>query len=364
MLQWPNRTGQAATYHSGTPNYVDVGSGAAEAGLVTVPSRATSDSWADGDTVSVLIKESDSAWWCGIGTWDETNEHIELTTEEDSAGTLTDTGAVTVLCVPTRGGLEARIEGGRREMLTADRTYYVATTGSDSNDGLTAGSPFLTIQKAVDVVCSIDCSIYQATIQIADGTYSAGATLNRYNGAEAPVILGNASVPANCVVSVNGGTCFYNASGQLWNISGVKLVTTTSGNCIHVNFSSSLVFSAVDFGACAGYHIIAESGSTVSCLGTSYAITGGANTHLRAGMHSIIWMLPSACVISGTPAFAQYFANVDRQSTVVIFTEAYSGSATGARYYVHKGGIIDAGGGTLPGNSAGTQVTATYGLYI
>ena len=45
-------------------------------------------------------------------------------------------------------------------------TYYVATTGSDSNNGTTSGTPFLTLQKAIDMV---SCS--STTIHIAAGTY-------------------------------------------------------------------------------------------------------------------------------------------------------------------------------------------------
>ena len=51
-LQYPNRTGQAATYHSGSPSYVDVSSGTAEAGLVTVPAKcvAVFAEWAERTT--------------------------------------------------------------------------------------------------------------------------------------------------------------------------------------------------------------------------------------------------------------------------------------------------------------------------
>ena len=64
--------------------------------------------------------------------------------------------------------------GFGRETLTATATYHVdAATGDDGNDGLTPGTAFATIQRALDIVAALDISIHDVEIAIADGTYSA-----------------------------------------------------------------------------------------------------------------------------------------------------------------------------------------------
>lgn len=59
---------------------------------------------------------------------------------------------------------------GGSGVLTSDITYYVATTGSDLNDGLTALTPLLTITAALAKIPTNIAA--DATISIAAGTYS------------------------------------------------------------------------------------------------------------------------------------------------------------------------------------------------
>ena len=81
---------------------------------------------------------------------------------EDTNKTYRWTGSV---YVEIGGGTGNGLSG--REVLTAARTYYVDPTGgSDSADGLTTSTPFLTIQHAIDVVASLDISIYDVTIDL------------------------------------------------------------------------------------------------------------------------------------------------------------------------------------------------------
>src|SRR3989442_1721230 len=88
---------------------------------------------------------------------------------------------------------------GVRELLTAARTYYVRTDGSDSNTGLsnTAGGAFLTIQKAIDVATTADLNGFTVTLKLGDGTYTSPLSLKPFVGAGEIVIEGNTATPGN-----------------------------------------------------------------------------------------------------------------------------------------------------------------------
>lgn len=250
-----------------------------------------------------------------------------------------------------------------RDTITADRTYYVRTDGSDNNNnGLTNNSSgaFLTIQHAVDVVCNtLDNMGYNVTIQVADGAYNAKVLLKPYIGSGLVTLQGNTATPANVTVTVGDVAILSTGGAQAWNISGIKL----SGTYGLQTQSSFVNFSAMEFGTCTYYQIDAT-GSSVIQAGGNYTISGGAGSHIYCAGSSSVHVLSKTVTLVGTPAFLQ-FVLTERSALVWIAGNTFSGSATGARYSALKNAIIDtngAGANYLPGNAAG--MTATQGQYL
>lgn len=252
-----------------------------------------------------------------------------------------------------------------RETLTANRTYYVRTDGSDSNDGLAnnSGGAFLTLQQAWSAVLSIDLAGWAVTIKVADGTYTAGVDM-----AAAPVgglvtIEGNTTTPANCIISTTGATGFTGQFGGTAFVKGFKVQTTTSGNGILASSFTRVLFSEMEFGACATNHLSALNYGFIEAR-SNYAISGGAIRHLNASSFGNLVVNNRTTTLSGTPAFTA-FAYCDRLSFLLATGMTFSGTgATGQRYNVATGGIILCGGVAtyFPGSTAGAA--ATGGQYL
>lgn len=255
-----------------------------------------------------------------------------------------------------------------REVLTADRTYYVRTDGSDSNTGLvdSAGGAFLTLQHAYDVVANtIDCAGNNVTIQLGAGTFTAGID------AQAPIV-GNGSIrvngdtatPSNCVLSVTNAHGILNRVGTKIVVGGIDFRTTTAGNCIWAYKGSNIIVDgAIIMGACAGDHFVATEGGLIE-ITTNYTINGSAVNHWHAFGRGEIICQNRTITLTGTPAFSGNFAG-NAFAIHFVSGNTFSGSATGSRYLVHKNGVIDTNGGGatyLPGNS--TVGAATGGQYI
>lgn len=261
------------------------------------------------------------------------------------------------------------VQAGQRIVATGPVDLYVATSGNDGNAG-DVSHPFLTIQRAVTVLYSrYDLAGQQATIHVADGTYTAGAVFTSMppGAANAIAITGNVTTPGNVVVNVTNGCPFIAFTGASIAVRGMSLLgsgtATGQGIALYANSGGAITFDKVAFGACAVAHM-ASIGGIIASINASYTIAGNSPAHALAGSNGSVTMATPTITIVGTPAFSTAFAQCT-DAEISFVGASFSGSATGPRYAVAVNGVIVTNGGGasfFPGNSAGAA--ATGGQYV
>jgi hypothetical protein len=265
---------------------------------------------------------------------------------------------------------------GVRELLTADRTYYVSTTGDNGGDG-SSGNPWATLQYAYDYICSaLDLAGYTITIQFADGTYAAAAGAlaigTTWTGGGAITLQGNTGDQDAVILEGAGaGTfCLAPAAGTAIALPGILTVryfriNNAGGAGLVSAPQGQVIFEYVDTGACAGQHYTAWSPGGILWIRGDYTIYGDAAQHLSAYYAGAqIWWFPGVVTASGTRNFTTAFAQADLLAGIEAYHSSLSGTVTGARYAVSLNGVINtygSGANFLPGDSAGS--TATGGQY-
>ncbi|MBN8957760.1 MAG: DUF2793 domain-containing protein [Rhizobiales bacterium] len=253
--------------------------------------------------------------------------------------------------------------GGPRECLMADRTYYVRTDGDDANSGRanTAGGAFLTIQKAIDTVASLDLGVRQATIQLANGVHTGALTLRPYLGGVPPIIRGNATTPANTRIDA-ATTTITNDGGGLWIVRDVKITGSSHG--LYIASGGTIKFANIDFGACGSSHAYVDAGGILTAIG-SYAVSGNAARHVTV-VNGVAAINGVTITYSNSPAFSlqNLYAGGAGLVNIISVTFTNGGTVTGTRYRAENNGAIFTNGGSasyLPGSVAGT--TSAGGVY-
>lgn len=249
--------------------------------------------------------------------------------------------------------------GGARPALTGNRSYFVSTTGSDTYDGLTLATAFLTIQKAVDTAASFDTIIYDISIFVADGAYTGNVVLKTLVGAGSGFIIGNITTPATCLISTVG-TAFAaaNVIGR-WNLSGFRITTTTSGFGLNIDNSYVGINGNMEFAACVNGHMVSTRFAVIS-ITSPYTISASVNRHMNIQSLGLILYTPGSVTLVGTPNWSIGFVTCTAMalctSNIVVFT----GAATGKRFDATLNAVINTFGGGInyfPGDVAGTTAT-------
>lgn len=259
-----------------------------------------------------------------------------------------------------------------RVRLGAAITFYVATTGSDANDGLSPATPFLTIQRAATLVQNAyDLNGFVATISIATGTYAAGAQINgAVPGATSPASI---VFTASGAVTITGsGYCFAANQGSMFTIASnnFTLAASLSGGLgsavVSTGGSRISVAGIVTYGSSALSHVLATTGGQVVYTATETVAGNGAQAHFHAHAGGVITANSVGAVITGTPNFSVGYAVVDEGG--IVEAAAYtviSGGTTGPRFSAISNGVINVNGGGIhvfPGSVEGTP--STGGQYV
>ncbi len=270
-----------------------------------------------------------------------------------------------ILGTTAAGAVKRFSASALRERLTAARTYYVRTDGSNSNNGLanTSGGAFLTIQYAMDYVCdAVDSgSVYIPTIQVGAGTYAESVEIKRLSGYHGIHLVGDLTTPSNVVIT--GGVASYDAE---FLIGGFKITNAAGAGLLLVGNNTAANTQNMEYGTCVSGDIYLQSGALWYPL-TGWTKTGTSPTHIS--LHSSARVDGTnangqTVTLTGTPAFATAFITAEEGSIARLLGLTFSGSATGVRYTCTLNSVINTNGGGasyFPGNSAGS--TATGGQY-
>ena len=281
------------------------------------------------------------------------------------------TGAGIALSKTSQTQLLAALGVIGRIKLSATLNLYVSTTGNDSNNGLTSGTPFLTLQRAINIAyCNYDTQGNNIVVNVAAGTYTTGAVMTvPLLGGGTLQFLGNTSSPSTVVVTIGTtAPCFGSASGARLQVSGFSLSApvgsvSVGGTALTASLAGILTYDHIIFNGCARSHTETGAAGWMSAVGP-YTIAAGAPFHQIAGSGNSVNLIDGQTVtLTGTPAFSGAFCWADSSALIFDPATVFSGAATGSRYLAGNGGvIITAGGGAsyFPGSTAGSSVGGYY----
>lgn len=271
----------------------------------------------------------------------------------------------------TYDGTEFVLTGGgfaqSQPVLSAPQTYYVSTTGSDSNNCLTSGTACATVNHVISLVQALNMNGYNVTINVASGTYTTGIAGGTLNGSGTLYIIGNISSPSSVVISPPTGEAIA-VSGQNYVFEGFTLVTSAAGSpphigaCVRAGAGSNIVLYDVALGPCYSSGIQADPNSFTSVYGTGYSgyinLVGNMPYVASSTGGSILFGQTNVNITPSTFTFTDFFLATNIGQIVgPLGTVTISGSVSGTKYNASLNGIINMGGAcsSLPGTGGSTS---------
>lgn len=276
--------------------------------------------------------------------------------------TLTDAivGTQTLLDASTKAASTAYVDRTTREKLTANKTYYVRTDGSDSNNGLTntAGGAFLTVQKAVDTALAIDMSIYSTTISVGAGTFAANVVINGQGNVRLTI---SGAGSTSTTIGAGSGTGISLSGGCTVTLSNLAIADNQSVG-IWSRFGAQLYLNGtVRLGIASARQIGTDTGTYIQSTSGTIELAGNAPYFILAGSAASV-VLTSGVKIRTTAAigYADLFY-VQNTATLALGAsltwDQTAGAITARKYRCELNGLISTAGNAIPGATPGIVLT-------
>lgn len=251
--------------------------------------------------------------------------------------------------------------------------YVNPSTGNNSNNGLTAGSPKLTIQGAIDAIPRMCPGA--VTINLADGTYSNTQIdvpliqATQPDSTFASVFLGfqgNDTTPSNVVWDAGstaaGNFCLdiRNTPNMIVRVSGIKF--TNAEKAINVNHGR-LAINKIEADNISGRIFDVANSSTINFLSggsTTVAGTGAAGSSLIGIFTFTLWFLQHTITATGLGNTGATIGNKSFLSRVTGGNVSITKSGGAPATETESRGF-DVEGGFLWSNSGGTVTVDNFG---
>lgn len=260
------------------------------------------------------------------------------------------------------GGTITGVFGAARTVLSTNTALFVAKTGSDANDCLTAPTACLTFARVVALFeNTIDCAGFTLTVNVANGTdYAPFFSSKAVPGCSTVSVVGNVGTPASVDIHNAAGDAFQvNGSANI-TLAGVSL--RASNNCLNVS-SGKLQTSAITWDSCgalameiSNFAQVTHTGNcTINATGSPY------NSFMHVTNMSFLTMASGTCTLVGTPQYNVFFLGCSENAVISFPSFVWSGGATtpSLRYNIHQGCTVETPNGGvydityLPGSTGG-----------
>lgn len=258
---------------------------------------------------------------------------------------------------------------GRREVLTANRIYFVAASGgSDGNDGLTTGTALATLQEAIYRTEKIDAAGYTVKIKLLAGTHVMGNVVfdTRVLGAAQITIEGDTTTPSNVIIENAGYHLFIMLNGVAVYFTGLTLQRNGAlgtGSFFQVTAGCRLTYNKLRFGEAGRYHFEVIGGAAVGDNNASVEVFGGAVAHAFVGTLGSFLTTNETVTLTGTPVFTNAYYYCVQNSIYAAWNPTWVGTISGKEYTLDTGAILGRGAaGAVPGSTTGT--TANGGIVV